>query len=49
MYQYLYDRAKKLFKKNACMTFYSVPRSLYMEMYAAGVSLGAGLLHIRDR
>ena len=38
----LYDKAKKIPKKDACIKFYDASRPLYLETDASGVSLGAG-------
>ena len=40
-------RANKI-KKDGCMQFYDPSRSLYLEIGASGVSLGARLLQVRD-
>ena len=48
MYHDLYDRAKNIIKKDACMKFYNAPRPLYLKTYATGVNLGARLLQVRD-
>ena len=48
MYQNLYDRAKKIIKKDACMIFYDTCRPLNLETDASGVSLPAGLLQVRN-
>ena len=39
---------KNVIKQDACMKFYYAGRPLYMETYASGASLGAGLLQVRD-
>ena len=48
MCQDLYDRTKKIVKKDAGMKFYDVFRSLYLETDASGVGHGAKLLQVRD-
>ena len=48
MYQDVYDRAKKIVKKDACMTFYDASRPLYMETDISHVGLGARLLQVKD-
>ena len=50
MYQDLYDRAKKIIKKEeeACIRFYHTYRALYLETDASGISLGTSLLQVRD-
>ena len=44
MYQKLYDKAKNLIKKDACMKFYDTSRPLNLETDASGIGLGTGLL-----
>ena len=48
MYQDLYDKAKKIIKKDTCMKFYDESRPLYLETDASGVGLGDGLLQVRE-
>ena len=48
MYQNLYDRAKKIVRKDACMKFYDVARPLYLETNASSISIGTGLLQVKD-
>ena len=48
MYQDLYDKAKMIIMKDACMKCYNASRPWYLETDALGVSLGARLLHVRD-
>ena len=48
IYQNLYDRAKKIIKKDICTKFYDTSRPLYLETDASDVDLGAGLLQVRD-
>ena len=48
MCQYLYNTAKKIVKKDACMKFYDIARPLYLETTTSGISLGARLLQLRD-
>ena len=48
MYQDLYDRAKKIIKKDTCMKCYDTSRLLYLETDASDVSLVAGLLQVTD-
>ena len=47
MYQDLYDKAKKIITKVACIKFYDTLKPLYLEMDASGIDLGAGLLQVR--
>ena len=47
MYKGVYDKAKKIIKKDACMKFYDASRPLSMETNALGVSFEAGLLQER--
>ena len=42
-------KAETVIKKNAAMAFYSQKEQLYLETNALGVSLGAGLVQVRDR
>ena len=44
----LYDRGKKIIKKDACIKFYETSRTLSLEMEPSGAGLGAGLLQLRD-
>ena len=48
MYQHLYDRPKKIIKKDACIEFYDASRPLYLETNASSVSLEAKLLQVRN-
>ena len=48
MYQELYDRAKKIIKKDAGMKFNDASRPIYLETYASGIGLGARLLQVMD-
>ena len=48
MYQDLYDNAKKIVIKHACVKFYDVARPVYLETEESGISLAAGLLLLRD-
>ena len=41
MFQDLYDRTKKIIKKDACLKFYDASRPLHLESDASGVSLGS--------
>ena len=43
-YQDLYDKAKKLITKHACMKFYDSLKPLYFGTDASGIGLGASLL-----
>ena len=43
IYQHLYDRAKKIIKKDPCIEFYDASRPLYLEIDASDVSLGVRL------
>ena len=45
--QDLYDKAKKIVKKDACMKFYDEVRSLNLETNASSISFGVGLLQVR--
>ena len=44
MYQDLYNKAKKIIKRDACMKFCDASRPLYLETDASGVDHGVGLL-----
>ena len=48
MYQDQYDKNKKIIRQDTCMTFYDMPRALYLETDASGVCLGDGFLQIRE-
>ena len=48
MYQDIYDQAKMIIKKDACMKFYDAFRALYLEIDASGVGFGAILLQVRE-
>ena len=48
VYQDLYDKAKKIIKKDTCMKFYDASGPLYLETDASGVSLRARLLQVRE-
>ena len=48
MNQDLYDKAKNLLKQDACIQLYDTPKPLYLETDASSISLGAGLLQVRD-
>ena len=48
MYQDLYKKAKKIIKRDAYMKFYDASRLLLLETITSGVSLGAGLLQVRE-
>ena len=48
MYKDLYDRAKKIVKKDACMEFYDAARHLYLGTSACNVSLETRLSQVRD-
>ena len=48
MYQELYDKAMKLIKQDVCKKFYDTSKALYLETDTYGISLGVGLLHLRD-
>ena len=45
-YQVLYDKAKRLMTRDACMKFYDALKLLYLEMDASGVGLGASILQM---
>ena len=47
-YQDLYNKAKKIVMKDACMKFHDATRPLCLETDVSGVSLGARLLQVRD-
>ena len=47
MYHELYDRAKKIVKKDECMKFYDASRPLYLETSTSSV-LEAGLPQVRN-
>ena len=44
----IYDNAKRKIKQALCMKFYETPRALYLETDASGVSLGVGLLQVKE-
>ena len=44
----MYDRPKKIVKKNACMEFYDAARLLYQETDASSMGLVARLLQERE-
>ena len=48
IYQDLYDKAKKIIKKDTSMKFHYVSIPIYLETDASGVSLGAGLLQVME-
>ena len=48
MYQDLYDKAKQYSQKDAYMKFYNVGRPIYPKTDTSTISLGAGLLLVRD-
>ena len=48
MYQDLYNKAKGTIKQDACMKFYHASSFLYLETDVSGISLGAGLLQVRE-
>ena len=48
MYQNVYDKAKRIFKKDACMKFYDTSGFLYLETDASGCVLEARLLQVRE-
>ena len=48
LYPDLYNRTKKIVKKDACMKFYDVARFLYLETNASSIDLGARILEVRD-
>ena len=43
MYQDVYDKAKKIVKKDICMKLYDKARPLYLETNAPVISLGSEL------
>ena len=46
-YDELYNKAKAIIKRDACMKFYKGKEPLYSEIEASGVGLGTGLLQVR--
>ena len=44
MYQNLYDRAKKIVKKDACLKFYDASRSPYLETDASVLCMAIAVL-----
>ena len=48
MYLELYNRTKKIIKKEETMKFYDASRPIYMEADGSGVGLGAQLPQVRD-
>ena len=48
MYQDAYAISKKIIKKDSCTKFYDASRLLHLETDTAGVSIGAGLLQVRE-
>ena len=46
--QDLYDKPKKIIKKDTYMKYYDVARPLYLENNASSISLGARLLQVRN-
>ena len=48
MYQDLYEKARKLITKDACMKFYDALKPLYLKKDVSGIDLGAGLLQVRQ-
>ena len=48
MYQGLYDKGTHIIRLDACMEYYGVSNSLFLETDASGGSLGASMLQIRD-
>ena len=48
MYQSLYDKVKTIVKRDACMKFYDMARTLYLDTNALGIGLGTGLVQVRD-
>ena len=47
MYKDLYDRVKKIIKKDTCAKFYDESGLLYLETDASSISLEAALLQVR--
>ena len=47
-YQDLYEKANAVVRRNKCMNIYDADRCLYLEINTFGISLGAGLLQVRD-
>ena len=45
MYQDLYNRPKKVIKKDVCMQIYDASRPLYLETQVSGVSHGVETFH----
>ena len=48
MHQDLYDKAKMIIKKDACMKFNDASMLLYVVTDASGISLGGRLLQVRN-
>ena len=48
MYQDVYNKAKKIITKDACMKFYNALKPFYLETDASGIGLGTCLLQVRE-
>ena len=48
MHQDLYDKAKKILRKDTCMKLSDASRPIYQEIDASGLSLKVGILQARD-
>ena len=48
LYQGLYDKAKRLIKRETYMKFYDASKPLYIETDASDVGLGASLLQMQE-
>ena len=48
MHLYLYERAKKIFQKDACMKLYDIDRTPYLETDTSGIGFRPRLLQVRD-
>ena len=46
LYQDLYNKAKRLITKNACMKFYDASKPLHLQTDASGIDLGASLMQM---
>ena len=47
-YQGLYDKAKRLTTRDACMEFYEASKPLYLEMDTSGIDPGACLMQMHE-
>ena len=46
--QNLYDKAKRMITRDACMKFYDALKPLYLETDASGIGIGDGLLQMTE-